>query len=65
MQSSTFLPAYLEERCQNWLETFREDLSLMSAESMKMEATAVVAQLTERNIRFRDEVSLLIFEAEA
>lgn len=56
IQSSTSLPAQLEERCLHWLAMFREELAAMSPDRMKMEATAVVAQLTERNIRFRDEV---------
>jgi len=58
VQSSTYLPSYLEERCLHWLQGFREELNDMTDERIKMEASAVVAQLTERNIRFSDEVRL-------
>jgi len=64
VQSSTYLPAYLEERCLNWLGAFREELNVMTNDRIIMEATAVVAQLTERNIRFRDEVCWMIFRSD-
>ena len=64
MQSSTYLPAYLEELCLNWLGAFREELNVMTNDRIIMEATAVVAQLTERNIRFRDEVCWMIFRSD-
>jgi secreted Zn-dependent insulinase-like peptidase len=56
IQSSSYLPSYLEERCFNWLGVFKEEIKAMLDERIKMEASAVVAQLTERNIRFSDEV---------
>lgn len=57
VQSSTFLPHELEKRCEAWLVSFRQELELMSAEEIAQEAAAVVAQLMERNMRFRDEVA--------
>jgi hypothetical protein len=57
VQSSTTLPQELEKRCEAWLVGFREELESMPAEEMAEEAAAVVAQLLERNARFRDEVS--------
>ena len=57
VQSSTTLPAELEKRCEAWLEMFREELEQMPAERIALEAAGVVAQLLERNMRFRDEVS--------
>lgn len=57
VQSSTFLPQDLEKRCEAWLVSFRQELEAMSAEELAQEAAAVVAQLMERNMRFRDEVA--------
>ncbi len=56
VQSSSTKPATLEERIENWLVLFREELGAMPAEDIAKEATAVVAQLLERNMRFSDEV---------
>ena len=57
VQSSTTLPAELEKRCEAWLVSFRKELESLSAEEISQEAAAVVAQLTERNMRFGDEVA--------
>ena len=57
VQSSTTLPHELEKRCEAWLISFREELASSSAEAIAQEAGAVIAQLMERNMRFRDEVS--------
>jgi len=57
VQSSSTVPPIIEERIEKWLVKFREELDVMSSESMAMEATAVVAQLLERDMRFRDEVA--------
>eukprot|EP00559_Dactyliosolen_fragilissimus_P007895 CAMPEP_0184864396 /NCGR_PEP_ID=MMETSP0580-20130426/14781_1 /TAXON_ID=1118495 /ORGANISM="Dactyliosolen fragilissimus" /LENGTH=1210 /DNA_ID=CAMNT_0027363151 /DNA_START=55 /DNA_END=3687 /DNA_ORIENTATION=+ len=57
VQSSTTMPDALEDRCEAWLKQFREELVDFPPERFAMEATAVVAQLLERNIGFKDEVS--------
>lgn len=56
VQSSSTLPEELETRCHAWLDIFRNELENMPAETIAMEAAAVVAQLLERNMVFRDEV---------
>lgn len=57
VQSSTTLPDVLEQRCEAWLTSFREELESTPPEEIAQEAGAVVAQLLERNMRFNDEVS--------
>jgi len=57
VQSSSTLPAAVEDSIEGWLKCFREELEVMSAEAMAIEASAVVAQLLERNMRFQDEVA--------
>jgi hypothetical protein len=56
VQSSTKKPQELEERIENWLALFREELASMPAEDIAKEAAAVVASLLERNMRLSDEV---------
>jgi len=57
VQSSTTLPHELEDRVEAWLLSFREELQQMPSEDIAQEAGAVVAQLLERNMRFKDEVA--------
>jgi insulysin len=57
VQSSSTLPAALEERCEAWLTQFRQELEEMPEERITMEASAVVAQLLERDQKLGDEVS--------
>jgi secreted Zn-dependent insulinase-like peptidase len=56
VQGSSSKPDELEDRIENWLETFRVELEAMSADDMSREAAAVVAMLLERNVRLSDEV---------
>ena len=56
VQSSTHLPDVLQERCENWLLVFREELGAMSADSLAAEASAVVAQLLEDETKLSQEV---------
>lgn len=56
VQSSSTSPAKLEERCEAWLETFRQELEEMPKERVAMEAAAVAAQLLERDTKLGDEV---------
>jgi insulysin len=57
IQSSKALPSVLEERCEAWLEAFRRELEDMPAEEMAQEASAVVAQLLEKETKLSQEVS--------
>jgi insulysin len=57
VQSSTTLPADLEERCEAWVTQFREELESMKAGDLANEALAIIASLLERNMKFSDEVS--------
>lgn len=57
VQSSSTLPAKLEERCEAWLTQFRQELEDMPEERIAMEAAAVVAQLLERDQKLGDEVN--------
>lgn len=57
VQSSKALPSALEERCEAWLETFRQELQDMPAADMAEEASAVVAQLLEKETKLSQEVS--------
>jgi insulysin len=56
VQSSVALPEKLEERCEAWLRTFRQELEEMSPESIAQEASAVVAQLLEKDTKMSQEV---------
>ena len=62
VQSSVALPEILEERCEAWLEIFRNELEQMSPESMAMEASAVVSQLLESETKLSQEVSRVFGE---
>lgn len=57
VQSSTTLPADLEERCEAWVSQFREELETMKPGDLANEALAIIASLLERNMKFSDEVS--------
>jgi len=57
VQSNTALPSYLEERCEAWLEAFRQELKEMPVERLEMEASAVVSQLLERDTKLTQEVA--------
>lgn len=57
VQSSVALPDVLEERCEAWLETFRQELEAMSPTSIAKEASAVVAQLLEKETKLAQEVT--------
>jgi insulysin len=57
IQSSKALPSVLEERCEAWLEAFRQELEEMPAEEVAQEASAVVAQLLEKETKMSQEVS--------
>ena len=58
VQSSSTKPVDLEEKMENWIALFREELDAMPAQEIANEAAAVVAQLLERNMRFGDEVAV-------
>jgi len=57
VQGSSSKPDEVEDRIENWLENFRNELAAMSADDVAKEAAAVVAMLLERNIRLGDEVA--------
>jgi insulysin len=59
IQSSIALPTILEERSQNWLNLFRQELEELSLEDLEKEAGAVVAQLLERDTKLSQEVSTI------
>ena len=56
VQGGVALPEDLEIRCQYWLNTFRQELSSMSADELAKEASAVVAQLLEKDTKLAQEV---------
>jgi secreted Zn-dependent insulinase-like peptidase len=56
VESSVALPEKLEERCEAWLEMFRQELEEMSPESVAQEASAVAAQLLEEETKLAQEV---------
>lgn len=56
VQSSVAEPAKLEERIEAWLVQYRAELEAMDAEDIAMEASAVVAQLMERDTKLSQEV---------
>jgi len=56
VQSSVALPDVLEERCEAWLETFRQELEEMDPNDLAMEANAVIAQLLERHTKLSQEI---------
>ena len=51
------IPEVLEQRVENWLKNFRAELEEMDAESLAVEAAAVVSQLKERDTRLSQEVT--------
>jgi insulysin len=57
VQSSVALPEVLEERIEEWLLQFRQELADMSPESIATEASAVVAQLLESETKLSQEVN--------
>jgi insulysin len=56
VQSSVALPEVLEERCEAWLAVFRQELNDMTPEEIVQEASAVVAQLLEKDTKMSQEV---------
>jgi insulysin len=56
VQSSVALPDVLEERCEAWIETFRNELAAMSPEEYAQEASSVIAQLLENETTLSQEV---------
>lgn len=56
VQSSSKTPDYLEERIESWLKVFRQELEDMDADTMAMEARAVVMQLLEDDTKLSQEV---------
>jgi len=56
VQSSTTLPIRIEERVENWLANFREELVDIDEERLRQEAAAIVAQLLERDTKLSHEV---------
>ena len=56
VQSSSTKPDVLEERIESWLVAFREEIVQMPEENIEMEATAVVSQLLERDMKLSDEI---------
>lgn len=65
VQSSTTLPLDLERRCEAWIVQFRKELEEMSEDRIAMEASAVVAQILERDTKLSDEVSRFWYEISA
>lgn len=59
IQSSVALPSVLEERAEAWLAQFRTELENMSLEELEKEASAVVAQLLERDTKLSSEVGTM------
>ncbi len=57
VQSSVALPEHLEERTEEWLKLFHKELKEMTPEQIASEASAVVAQLLERDTKLSQEVS--------
>ena len=57
VQSSVALPEKLEERCEAWLEVFRQELEVMSPERIANEASAVAAQLLESDTKLSQEIN--------
>jgi len=57
VQSSVALPETLEQRCEAWLELFRQELEEMDPNDLVMEANAVVAQLLERETKLAQEIT--------
>jgi len=56
VQSSNSSPLFLEERIEAWLKLFRQELEAMTAESIAMKASGMVAQLLEENTRLSQDV---------
>ena len=56
VQGNAALPEKLEERIEAWLESFRRELEEMSPDSIATEASAVVAQLKEKETKLAQEV---------
>lgn len=56
VQSSSAPPEVLEERIESWLKLFRQELEVMTPESLAIEAKAIVAQLTEGDTKLGQEV---------
>jgi len=57
VQSNSALPFELEQRIENWLIIFRQELENLTLETLAMEANAIVAQLLERDLKLNDEIS--------
>lgn len=57
VQSSIAVPEQLEERTEEWLKLFYQELQEMTPEHIADEASAVVAQLLERDTKLSQEVS--------
>jgi insulysin len=57
VQSSVALPEVLEDRIEAWLEVYRQELEEMSPESIAREASAVAAQLLEKDTKLSQEVN--------
>lgn len=56
VQSSSTSPPDIEERCMRWVEQFRQELEEMSPERIAMEASAVKANLLEKDIKLSEEI---------
>lgn len=56
VQSSTVAPVVLEERVEEWLKAFRQELENMDPEVIAMEAQGVVSQLLEADTKLSQEV---------
>lgn len=57
VQSSVATPSLLEERSENWLTIFRQELESMSLADIASEAGAVAAQYLERDTKLGQEVA--------
>ena len=57
VQSSVALPEKLEERCEAWLEVFRQELEALSPERIANEASAVASQFLETDTKLSQEVN--------
>jgi insulysin len=60
VQSSVALPEVLEERIEDWIVAFRQELADMDPEDIAAEAAAVVSQLLKKDQKLSQEASRMV-----